>query len=63
MTSILLAILVLGVLGGIFGAILAFASQIFHVEVDPSRKPFAAVWPAPTAAAAATPAVTVTPLL
>ena len=38
MTSILLAILVLGVLGGIFGAILAFASQIFHVEVDPKQE-------------------------
>ena len=37
MTTILLAILVLGVLGGIFGALLAFASEIFHVEVDPKQ--------------------------
>ena len=35
--TILLAILVLGVLGGIFGALLAYASQIFHVEVDPKQ--------------------------
>jgi electron transport complex protein RnfB len=35
--TILLAILVLGVLGGIFGGLLAFASQIFYVEVDPKQ--------------------------
>ena len=35
--SILLAIVVLGVLGGLFGALLAFASKIFHVEVDPKQ--------------------------
>ena len=35
--TILLAILVLGVLGAIFGALLAFASQIFYVEVDPKQ--------------------------
>ena len=38
MSSILLAILVLGVLGGIFGAVLAFASKIFYVEVDPKQE-------------------------
>ena len=37
MLTILLAILVLGVLGGIFGALLAYASKIFHVEVDPKQ--------------------------
>ena len=37
MSTILLAILVLGVLGGIFGALLAYASKIFHVEVDPKQ--------------------------
>ena len=37
MKSILLSILVLGVLGGLFGALLAFASKIFHVEVDPRQ--------------------------
>lgn len=35
MTTILLSIAVLGVLGAIFGAILAFAAKIFYVEVDP----------------------------
>ena len=37
MTTILLSILVLGVLGALFGALLAFASKIFHVEVDPKQ--------------------------
>ena len=36
-TSVLLAVLVLGAMGGIFGAILAFASKIFYVEVDPKQ--------------------------
>ena len=35
--SIFLAIIVLGVLGAIFGALLAYASKIFHVEVDPKQ--------------------------
>ena len=38
MIFILRAILVLGVLGGLFGAVLAFAAKIFHVEVDPREK-------------------------
>lgn len=38
MKTILFAILVLGVLGGAFGALLAFASRIFHVEVDPRQE-------------------------
>ena len=37
MKTILLAILVLGALGALFGALLAFASKIFHVEVDPKQ--------------------------
>ena len=37
MKAIILSIVVLGVLGGIFGAILAFASKIFHVDVDPKQ--------------------------
>ena len=37
MKTILLAMLVLGALGGLFGALLAFASKIFHVEVDPKQ--------------------------
>ena len=35
--TILLAIVVLGALGALFGALLAFASKIFHVEVDPKQ--------------------------
>ena len=38
MTKILLAIAVLGVLGGIFGALLAVASKVFHVDVDPKQE-------------------------
>ena len=38
MKSILLSILVLGVLGALFGALLAYASKIFHVEVDPKQE-------------------------
>ena len=38
MNSILLAILVLGALGALFGALLAYASKIFHVEVDPKQE-------------------------
>lgn len=38
MKSILLSILVLGALGALFGAILAYASKIFHVEVDPKQE-------------------------
>lgn len=37
MKTILLSILVLGVLGAVFGALLAFASKIFHVDVDPKE--------------------------
>ena len=38
MIKILYAVLVLGALGGIFGALLAIASKIFHVEVDPKQE-------------------------
>ena len=38
MKTILLSIAVLGVLGALFGAILAYASKIFHVEVDPKQE-------------------------
>lgn len=37
MKVILLSIAVLGVLGAVFGAILAYASKIFHVETDPRQ--------------------------
>ena len=35
MENILYAILVLGVMGAVFGAVLAFAAKVFHVEQDP----------------------------
>ncbi|MGI5977374.1 MAG: RnfABCDGE type electron transport complex subunit B [Candidatus Limivicinus sp.] len=38
MKSILLSILVLGVMGGVFGALLALASKVFHVDVDPKQE-------------------------
>ena len=31
-------VIILGIMGGVFGAVLAFASQIFHVEVDPKQE-------------------------
>ena len=37
MKTILLSIIVLGALGALFGALLAYASKIFHVEVDPRQ--------------------------
>lgn len=37
MTTILLSIAVLGVLGAIFAALLAVASIVFHVDVDPKQ--------------------------
>lgn len=38
MKTVLLSVLVLGVLGAAFGALLAFAAKIFHVEVDPKQE-------------------------
>lgn len=38
MRIILLSIVVLGALGALFGALLAFAAKIFHVEVDPKQE-------------------------
>jgi len=38
MIKILYAALVLGILGGIFGALLAIASKVFHVEIDPKQE-------------------------
>ena len=35
MLTVLYAVLVLGVLGCVFGAVLAFASKIFEVQKDP----------------------------
>ena len=38
MQLVIYGVIVLGVLGAVFGAILAFASKIFHVEVDPKQE-------------------------
>ena len=38
MQLVIYGIIVLGVLGALFGAILAFASKIFYVEVDPKQE-------------------------
>ena len=35
MTPILIAVAVLGGLGFLFGAVLAYAAQVFSVQVDP----------------------------
>ena len=37
MNTILLSVIVLGVMGAILGALLAIASKVFHVEVDPKQ--------------------------
>ena len=55
MNLVLFAFLILGGLGLVFGGVLAFASRVFAVEVDPREEPLPAVCPAPTAAAAAIP--------
>ena len=38
MMNIIYAVAVLGVLGALWGAILAFASKVFAVEVDPREE-------------------------
>ena len=38
MTTILYSILVLGILGAVFGALLAVAAKVFAVEVDPKQE-------------------------
>ena len=37
MNTILLSVLVLGLMGAVLGALLAVASKVFHVEVDPKQ--------------------------
>ena len=37
MNTILLSVLVLGVMGAVLGALLAVASKVFHVQVDPKQ--------------------------
>lgn len=59
--NIVYAILVLGVLGALFGLVLAVASKVFEVKKTPGKRPFSATWRAPTAAAAAILAVPAAP--
>ena len=37
MQTTLLAVVVLGIMGAIFGAVLGYAAKIFHVDVDPKQ--------------------------
>ena len=54
MTNVIYAILVLGVMGGLFGLLLAVASKVFAVEKDERLEPIIEALPGATAAAAAT---------
>lgn len=45
MDNVLLAVVVLGVMGAVFGALLAFSSKIFHVDQDPRIDQIVAVLP------------------
>ncbi len=45
MINVLYAVLVLGALGGIFGAVLAFAAKKFHVDVDERQDAIVGVLP------------------
>lgn len=53
MSNVIYAILVLGVMGGLFGLLLAVASKVFAVEKDERLEPIIEALPEPTAAAAA----------
>lgn len=45
MNTVVIAVVVLGVLGAVFGLILAFAAKIFHVEKDPREEAIAECLP------------------
>lgn len=59
MMTIVYAVLALGIMGLVFGLVLAFASKIFAVEVDERIPAVQECLPAQTAAAAVIRAVTV----
>lgn len=59
--NVIAAVVVLGVLGAVFGLVLAVASKVFEVKKDPGKRRSSAIWPAPTAAAAASPAAPAAP--
>jgi Na+-translocating ferredoxin:NAD+ oxidoreductase RNF subunit RnfB len=44
-TQIIAAFLSIGLIGAVLGAILAYASKVFHVEVDPKVEKIAAILP------------------
>lgn len=45
MTIVMICVVILGVLGLIFGAVLGFAAKKFHVEVDPREEAIVACLP------------------
>ena len=61
MSNVIYAVLVLGVMGGLFGLLLAVASKVFAVERMSGWSRSSKRCPAPTAAAAATAAVQAMP--
>ena len=63
MTTVIIAVVVLAVLGAIFGLVLAIASKVFAVEVDPREEAILGCLPGATAAAAAIPAAPAMPPL
>ena len=59
--TVIFAVVVLAVLGAIFGLVLAIAAKVFAVEVDPKEEAVLACLPAPTAAAVVIPAAPAMP--
>ena len=53
MSNVIYAVLVLGVMGGLFGLLLAVASKVFAVEKDERLEPIIEALPAAAAATAA----------
>ncbi len=45
MTTVIIALVVLAVLGGVFGLVLAIAAKVFHVEKDPREEAIAGCLP------------------
>ena len=45
MTTIITCVAILGVMGAVFGLVLAIASKVFHVEVDPREEAISACLP------------------
>ena len=50
MSNVIYAILVLGIMGGLFGLLLAVASKVFAVEKDERLEPIIEALPGATAA-------------